>query len=283
LRVQAGIHLATVVANRDLGHEAWLLRLRQPDIAAGARPGQFVGVRVSEPGTWDPLLRRPFSVMRSCSDENGRLQDFDLLHVIVGRGTRAMSRFEVGDQVEVLGPLGNGFFDDALGVSSHQGRIVIAAGGVGVAPFFGVIEQLVAQGRREDVVVLFGARTRGALCAVEELRALDVRLELSTDDGTEGHRGLVTEVLERVLTEAGGSETIVLACGPDPMMRATARVAALHGARCLVSLENAMPCGFGACYGCVVHQPAREGRPARYARACVEGPIFPAERLGWDR
>lgn len=280
---RAAIHQARVTRRDDLGAGGFRLHLHQEELADSFRPGQFVGVRVGEPGSFDPLLRRPFSVMRSSGRsraEPGAL--VELLGVVVGRGTAAMSRYEVGQEVELLGPLGNSFFDEDL-IPAAEERIVIAAGGVGVAPFFAVVDWLAEEGRLGDVTFAFGGRTEALLVArdaLEELREQGMRLELATDDGSVGYHGRITGRLREILAEQG-TPTVVLCCGPEPMMEATAAVARDASARCLVSLENQMPCGMGACYGCVVHQPARDGRPERHARACVEGPIFPADLLGW--
>lgn len=271
-----------MVWNRRVGPEAYLLRLEEPVTAAGFRPGQFVNIRVSPEGTWDPLLRRPFSIMRRVlpPSPDAPVSAFDLYYVVVGRGTAWLSGLQSGDPVDLLGPLGNGFLDPELGLLSPPGRILLVAGGYGVAPFFGLVDALLDEFRRRDVVLLFGARTRELLSPYAELSTLKVRQELATDDGSCGSAGPVTGVLERVLAEEDRHTTVV-ACGPDAMMREAARLATAHGARCLVSLENEMACGVGICYGCAVAEPQPDGS-IRYLRSCMEGPILDARRLGWQ-
>ena len=243
-----------------------LLRLEIPRIAAAIRPAQFVNLRVAS--SWDPFLRRPFSALRR--DRAGGW--VDLLYEVVGPGTAAMARLRPGDALSALGPLGQ-----AYAPPPEAGRVVLVAGGVGVVPLaFWADEEAL---RRGDAVLLFGAARRGRLPDLRRLAPPDLPVEVATDDGSVGHHGFVTDLMERHLARGGCQ---VFCCGPTPMMRAAAGIAARFGVPCHVSLENHMACGFGACVGCVVEFPAETDPYCRYRRVCVEGPVFDAAQIAWS-
>ncbi|HXI02762.1 MAG TPA: hypothetical protein VNI57_06245, partial [Candidatus Saccharimonadales bacterium] len=128
---------------------------------------------------------------------------------------------------------------------------------------------------------LFGGRGAGEVAAADPTRALGVETLVATDDGSVGRRGFVSELLDGTLKERGTKGFVVCACGPMPMMKATAAVAAAHGVRCFVSLESTMACGFGVCVGCVVGTRPRAGGSIRFARTCIEGPVMDAAEIAW--
>jgi dihydroorotate dehydrogenase electron transfer subunit len=173
-----------------------------------------------------------------------------------------------GARLRVLGPLGTSF--PAPEAARHD---LLVAGGCGVPPVYLQAARAAAAGLADRVEVFLGGRTAQDLPCAEELGRLGVRLHLTTDDGSRGQRGLVTAALERRLDEAGGRPTL-MACGPDAMLRAVARVARSRDLSCHVSLESAMACGLGACLGCAV--PARS-RPFVYV--CQDGPVFDATEV----
>ena len=220
----------------------------------GHRPGQFAMLTLDPSGLHrDPLLGRPMAVYRGGAD------DLEFRFKVVGRGTRILSELSPGAAVGVVGPLGNGFPDPPP-------RTTLVGGGTGIASLYEVA--LRAKG---EVTVLLGGRTRDDVMGLADFEALGCDLRVSTEDGSAGHRGLVTDLLE---PQAGGT---VFACGPTPMMRVAADRAREAGARCWVSLETPMACGFGICLGCAV--PTREG----FRYVCTHGPVFEAEALGWEK
>lgn len=251
-----------VVANERDGGTGLRLSLRVPGWP-GSAPGQFVmlspGPRGGVPRS-DPLLPRPMAVYRTRADG----ETFDVLYKVVGRGTRLLADAVPGDAVGVVGPLGRGF---AAPASDEHALLV--GGGTGTAS---LLEQAA---RAPRATVLLGARTGDDLIGVAEFRALDVALELATEDGSVGHHGLVTELLAKALSAASGA--VVYACGPTPMMRAAAALAREHGAPCHVSLENPMACGFGVCLGCAA--PLAAGG---FALVCRDGPVFDADAVDWE-
>lgn len=259
---------AKVVANQRIAPDGWKLTLSAPEIARTIRPGQFVNVYVH---AFDPsvLLPRPFSVYDYDTDRG----TIDLVHQAIGPGTRAMSRLAAGDAAPIVGPLGNGFF-----VDPPARRLVCVAGGIGITPFLAMLRRY----PHENAVLLFGGRTRDFLFGLDDFERLGVEVKVSTDDGSAGHKGLVTDLLEKELAQ--GTEGLQIAsCGPHPMLRAVARIANRARIPAQLSMENHMPCGLGACRGCAwpVAAPAGSPKPYTYKLLCAEGPILWAEEVLW--
>lgn len=259
--------LAEVVSLRCEGGENHRLALRVEGWP-GFDPGQFVmlspGPRTAVPRT-DPLLPRPMAVYRESPGSGGA--QIEILFKRLGRGTALLAESSPGQHVELVGPLGRPF----SGPGPDE-RPVLVAGGTGLASIYALASRLAAQGRPAEV--LLGARTASDLMGEADFADLDVTLRVATEDGSRGHRGLVTELLEPAL-EAGG-ETRVYACGPTGMMRRCAEIAAARRRPCTVSLENPMACGFGVCLGCAV--PLRAGG---FALVCRDGPVFDATVVDW--
>jgi len=216
----------------------------------------MLGLGLDTPGTW--LLPRPFSV--GWRSEDGRI---GILLRVFGRGTRALARLAPGDSALLLGPLGTAFeIDEGRGTE-------MVAGGVGLAPFIFLGSALSAAGR--PVRLLYGERDAGALFDLDLLAELSgVAAEVFTEDGSAGTEGRVTVGLDPA------SDAHLCACGPTPMLAALATFARANGRDLQVSVEEHMGCGIGTCQGCVVR--TAEGR---WAKACVEGPVFHADDLQW--
>ena len=200
----------------------------------------------------DPLLPRPMAVYRS---EGERLE---FRFKVVGRGTELLAGLPAGTPLGVLGPLGNGF-------PEPQGRAVLVGGGTGIASLYEL-----AAARASDVRVLLGGRTRDDILGLEDFRLLPIDLAVTTEDGSLGEQGRVTDLLK----PAPGEE--VFACGPTGMMQRAHELARAGSARCWVSLETHMACGFGVCLGCAVKTLAG------FRYACSHGPVFAADELVWD-
>jgi dihydroorotate dehydrogenase electron transfer subunit len=247
---------ARVVENRPLARGNFVLRLSLPDdgaMLAQALPGQFVMLR----GEWgrDPLLPRAFSILRLCDG------GCEILVKAIGRGTRLLELALAGAPMTVLGPLGTPL------PSPEASRVdLLVAGGVGLAPLLWLAEKY-----RDDAYhLLYGARTAEDLVLLDDIAATGCKLTLTTEDGSRGVRGRVTDAMTSV--EAAR----VLTCGPNAMMRAVVEIARKHEVPCLVSVEGEMACGIGVCLGCAL--PLTEGaRP--FAYACVDGPVFDAAKI----
>ena len=160
--------------------------------------------------------------------------------------------------------------------------MLLVAGGIGAASLhpLGLME------KRAGVPPLFmyGCRTEADLAGIQPTREAEIEVRVTTDDGSAGERGFVSELLDRFLREEGPNAQrrwVICACGPTPMMKATAEVAAAHGVTCHLSLESPMACGFGVCVGCVVGTRSTPDQPIRYQRICIDGPVFDATRVVW--
>ncbi|MDI6743852.1 MAG: dihydroorotate dehydrogenase electron transfer subunit [Thermodesulfovibrionales bacterium] len=253
--------------NKDhtlLGCESYRLVLSPDDIPQRSLPGQFY--MIGTDSSYDPLLKRPFSIFRETSSaEGGELQ---FLYRIKGKGTKLLKEMRKGETVNVLGPLGNGY-----PMPDKNLTPVLIAGGIGIASLFPLAEKLSG-----NIHFLYGARTKNELLMLNELKGL-VKKELiiSTDDGSEGEKGTVVDVLNRFLTLNPQLSTLNLlySCGPSPMLEAVSKFAAEKGIKCYISMEESMACGVGACLGCTVK--TKKG----YKRVCKEGPVFPSEEIVW--
>ncbi|MBN2216370.1 MAG: dihydroorotate dehydrogenase electron transfer subunit, partial [Pirellulales bacterium] len=262
--------------NVQLARDTFRLRFRAPQIARRIVPGQFVMVRLA--GSLDPLLGRALAVY-DVVDHEGEPTWLDVVYLVVGRMTGRLAAMGPGTWLDVWGPLGNGF------PPRPAGRLVMVAGGIGQTPFLSLAREafgLRAYGdpprrvpRAEQVTLCQGARSKEYLAGVDDFRECGVEVRLATDDGSEGHHGLVTDLIRPVVEESTQPCRIVC-CGPERMMAATARIAKELGIPCDVSLETPMACGLGICFSCVAR--IRDGRGGwDYRRTCIDGPIFDAE------
>ncbi len=266
---------AAVLANHRLSGIYNILELDLPEIAGRTRPGQFVMVKRAL--GQEPLLRRPFSVFEVLRDDRGTVRGLSLLSKAIGRVTRELFALEPGERLRCLGPLGRPFT-----LVDPPVEAWLVAGGVGLAPFATLAEQL--RERAVDTILFYGGRSADDLYRIPLFERLGVRVMLTTEDGTRGEAGRVTAPLQRELASAAASRRPVqiYACGPTPMMRVVAALAAAggdgHRFGLEVSLEPVMGCGMGGCYSCVV--PVT-GNGARYVRGCVDGPVFKGTRVAW--
>jgi dihydroorotate dehydrogenase electron transfer subunit len=234
-----------------------------------AKPGQFIMVRSTTEVT--PLLRRPFSLL-GLIREKDRVTGIEILFKVVGRGTEKLSRCRDGDQLSVIGPLGNAFL-----VPETCRHLILVAGGVGVPPIRFLAQSLLErEGSLNRCVVFVGGRTKDDLVCITEFDLPGFLLEVSTDDGSQGNQGVVTRSLARAL-ESGPAD-LICACGPPAMLKAVCAMAALHDVPCQVSIEAMMACGMGACLGCAVQL---QDDDVHYRHVCVDGPVFDAQRLKW--
>ena len=230
--------------------------MESKEIAESCQPGQFVHLKVTQ--HIDPLLRRPFSVHRV----DRKKGTFDVFYRVIGRGTELMSRLKPGAVLDSMGPLGKGFrLDESFS------RAVVVAGGMGSAPVFFLIDALLMLGKQ--VTFLWGARMAEEFFEVDELKARGVDVRLATDDGSEGHCGLVTELVEAFLKEEQEPDSIYgFVCGPEAMLSCIQPIARKSGFPWQVSLEERMACGIGVCQGCAVFHLAVE--KGRLLRPCVD-------------
>lgn len=323
-REQRANHRVRVTSIKEVAPAHYQIRLQAPLLAEAARPGQFVHVASTpNPDGWtlDPLLRRAFSIMSVQTPEKTSV---DLLFRVEGRGTQALARARQGDEIDLIGPLGQPFDltpfsilegkaeEKLFHVKQNAASAIVVGGGVGVPPLVYLSQYLADAGVNVHAIV--GARSSSEIIGWHELATFCQKVSVTTDDGSRGHHGRVTDLLvpliENLSVDKVGNKLeqaikpVVYACGPLPMLRTVAQVCAMAQVRCQVSLEENMPCGIGICNGCVVRtrQPfanesgaanaadhdinqivGNEWSPYRaYRRVCVEGPACWADEIDWE-
>ena len=246
----------------------------------------------------DPLLPRAMSIRRvKCApppfppprrgegEGGGARCEVEILYKVVGRGTALMGAMRPGRTLRALGPLGNAFE-----IPRSATELLLVAGGIGVPPIAALAEAL-ASGRttrRAKTTVFIGGRSKADLLCVAEFRRAGAKVQMATEDGSIGYKGLVTGLLEEYLSTSSPvprppsavPRTYIYACGPHPMLAALAPIAEKYDLPYQASLEANMACGFGACMGCVV--PVRGGEGSRtYQLVCKDGPVFHGRDILW--
>jgi dihydroorotate dehydrogenase electron transfer subunit len=255
---------ARIVLKQEWG-DYFLFGVESPALAGEAKPGQFLMVRVSD--HIDPLLRRPLSI--HARDRN----TLEIFFKIAGRGTALLAQKKEGDGLDLLGPLGKGF-DWGAGV---KGKIVfLVAGGRGIAPLYFLAQELRTAGA--GVKVLYGGKSLPDLPLKQKFEKAGLDIACSTDDGTSGCHGFVTGLLQHEISAQRPAALFV--CGPDPMMKKTAEIAAREKIPAQFSLESMMGCGFGACWGCV--KRIRKGDDGAWRKICEDGPVFSGDEIVWE-
>lgn len=264
---------APILSHEQLGDIEYEITVQAPEVAREAMPGQFVQILYDQ--SYNPFTRRPFSVYR-VDPEAGR---FSIVYLARGIFTQGLRGKRAGETLSIVGPLGNCFQPDPNPTATH----LMVAGGVGAPPLYFLAQSLSCGERTEcKVAVINGARSKELLVGVEEFGALDVDLHFTTDDGSHGMRGIVTDALLRLLEESAGP-VHVYTCGPTAMMRAVADICLARAIPCQVSLETVMPCGLGVCMGCVVKiKSANSLSGYTHLRSCYEGPVFRADEIIWE-
>jgi dihydroorotate dehydrogenase electron transfer subunit len=242
-----------------------LFRFEAPASAAKARPGQFLMIKVND--TPFPLLRRPISI------HSREKKTLEIFFQIAGQGTRILARKGEGDSLDFLGPFGKGF---DIGGRLKGTSAYLIGGGRGIAPLYQLGRELRVKGAQ--VKVLYGGKSKADLPLKKKFQEADLDVRCSTDDGSLGFRGFVTELLEAEIERR--RPDLMFVCGPDPMMKKTTEIALALGIPAQISLESIMGCGFGACWGCV--KRIRKGDNGAWQKICEDGPVFRAEDIIWE-
>ncbi|MFR5601593.1 MAG: dihydroorotate dehydrogenase electron transfer subunit [Lachnospiraceae bacterium] len=244
----------TVVSQEQLSDDIFSMWIDAPEIAASAKPGQFVSVYSKSP---EKLLPRPISLCE-IDGENGRLR---IVYRVVGAGTREFSAYQAGDSISVMGPLGNGF---PLG----EKKAFLIGGGIGIPPMLELAKQLSCE---KQMVLGY----RDQLFLNQEFEQYGP-VAIATEDGSAGTRGNVLDAIR----EQGLKADVIYACGPTPMLRALKAYAAEQGMECWLSLEERMACGIGACLACVCQsKDVDHHSQVHNKRICKDGPVFRAEEV----
>ncbi len=234
--------------------------------------GQFVMIRIADGGVFLP---RPFSI---CGWDETPSPRMKILYRVVGRGTAGLSRLEPGRTLDMTGPFGRGF-----SMPGDDRDVVLVGGGIGMAPLLYLLQRCLPGGgqRSGRLAVYAGARTAALLVGIARVRESGAVLRVSTDDGSDGFHGPVTERFARERGEWDGEKTSLYACGPRPMLRSLQGLLRGSAMSCEASLEERMACGLGACLGCAVAVRGEAGKRV-FLRVCKEGPVFPLQDILWE-
>ncbi len=234
------------------------MRIANEEIVDLIQPGQFINIRVAD--SFSPLLRRPFSVFRVNKGENW----FEILFQIIGKGTQLLADTQIGAEVDLLGPLGNGFV-----IPKKLDFAVLVAGGLGIAPLLVLTQEL--KKTNIPTILFWGNRTKDAFTIVSDFEKLGVKVFLATDDGSFGFNGTVTELLNTTVENIKKSTVEIFTCGPNPMLKTLKKISINNNIPCQISLETQMACGFGVCMGCNVTSKMDS---EQYKYVCQHGPVF---------
>lgn len=265
-----------VLTHKKYGEHYQSLTIVAPEIGERVRPGQFVNVSCGDERSY--ILRRPFSVYR-VHRRGGWASTMELVFDIRGPGTRYLSQLRAHANIDLVGPLGRGF-----ALPKRRAHCLLVGGGIGAVPLFFLADDLRNEGHRVDVIL--GARTAGLLLNHIEARRLASVCRITTEDGSQGEQGLVTDILPETIERC--ESEVVYACGPHPMLAAVSKVCGDHKIHVQVAVEELMACGYGVCMTCVMpirRQVRRQGETVEevvYARSCTEGPVFNGASVVWD-
>jgi dihydroorotate dehydrogenase electron transfer subunit len=254
--------IVQIVSNERSTDSYYRLVVRAPQIAPRIQPGQFAHVRILP--MKDALLRRPFSIFQVEGDT------FSILYKTVGKGTVALARMQSGEELSVIAPLGHGFTVPQPGAETP----LLVAGGYGMAAMY-----LLARRSPQKGIVFVGGRRRVDILCEREFQDLGWEVRVTTEDGSHGEKGLVTQPLLAELKSAQHGRKL-FACGPTPMLQAVGKIAGEHDVPAELSMDEHMCCGVGVCLTCVIR--VRSGDTWEYRRTCTEGPVFDARDVVWE-
>jgi len=259
----------TIINNTRVNNSYFILEISYPENVNQIIPGQFVQLKLLNKE--ECLFRRPFSI--SFVDEVNN--SISLLIQIAGKTTEQLSTIKKGNLVDIIAPLGNGFY-----INDSQIHFLVG-GGVGVAPLYLLAKRL-KENKDNRVISFLGYGSKDFLAYEDELKKFSDKVIVATDNGSYGEQGFITAIMERFLQSENGEENIsVYACGPKPMLRALSEISPKYGLKCQASLEEYMACGIGVCVGCVVKIKLGQDEYT-YKRACKEGPVFALEEVLWS-
>lgn len=281
--------VSKIVSNKKVTENCWRVVLDAPQISSGLKPGQFVHVKVGNKS--GPLFRRPFSVFRRVPLKGDHL-GIEIVYKVIGTGTGVMTGLRKGDTLDIIGPLGHGFELDR-----NKSVQVVVAGGTGAACLFLLAEEISKAGF--PLKVLLGADTKASVLLKKEYAALSGEVMVSTDDGSYGFHGFVTQMLAESIDKGKiSSDCAVYSSGPEPMLKALASVCQKYRIPAQVSVERHMMCGIGACLACVCkvdpnhisknrdlkssHLQSVPDREFGYALVCKDGPVFDMNEVIFD-
>lgn len=242
---------AKLINKEQIKEDLFKYTLQTENIAKNAKPGNFIEMKVADTST--VFLRRPISIFNI--DGN----NIEVIFQVKGKGTKCLSEKQVGDEIDILGPLGLGTFE-----VDNFDKVAIIGGGIGVFPLYELAKQLKG---KTKINTYLGFRNKDFVVVEDEFKAVSDNLIITTDDGSYGEKGFAIDSLKR-----DEKPDMIYACGPLPMLKAVKAYADENNIKCQISLEERMGCGIGACLGCAV-KVIKNGEE-RYGHVCKDGPVF---------
>ncbi|OHB49901.1 MAG: hypothetical protein A2Y10_12780 [Planctomycetes bacterium GWF2_41_51] len=305
-----GIFNASVLQNKNLGDKFYRITLELEkngkSVFSSAVPGQFVEIDVSrlalpaenlippqysDAAKRNIILRRPFSFADIVCSEDSVI--VEILYTVLGPATMRMKTLKSGDTISLIGPLGNGF-----SISENKKTAILVAGGMGAPPLVHLSGLMKSQCKDMEIIVFVGAKSISELAFFDlkidkliktkvklgEFEKHNIKTHISTDDGSAGLKGFVTDMLKNWLIQnkPDAKDTVIYACGPEAMLRASAAVSTEFKIRCQVSLERRMACGTGLCQSCAVKCLNKEDGSNFYKLCCKDGPVFWSDEVVWE-
>lgn len=252
-----------IVRKEQLSEDTFIITIKSDKLFRGARAGRIVTIKCREGG--DAFLRRPFSIC-SVDKEN---DTFDIAIQIRGKGTKELALLDSGDDIDVMGPLGQGF-----SLYTKHKKIIAVGGGIGIFPLLQLLKDHPAENKR----AILGFRSKNHVILEDRFKNNCDKLFVSTDDGSYGEKGLVTEILKKEIEREPAQ--MVFFCGPTPMMKAGVGLLKNYDIPCEVSLEERMGCGIGACLACVCKKGKDDDWD--YVQVCKKGPVFNGNDIIFD-
>ena len=248
--------ICELLKKEEIADGIFKFSVKAPEIADSAKAGQFLEIKVSKYA--EPFLRRPISIFNIRKDEG----IVEFIFQVKRRGTTLLSEFEVGDKIDIMGPLGFGTFD----VDTKYKSVAIIGGGIGVFPLYELTKELKD---KTSINVYLGFRNKDLVTCEKEFEAIGLnKLVVTTDDGSYKEKGFAIDFMKQDIKEHMVDK--IFACGPLPMLKAVREFANKEKIPCQISLEENMGCGIGACLGCAVK--VISGKEERYGHVCKEGP-----------
>jgi dihydroorotate dehydrogenase electron transfer subunit len=254
-----------VVSNEKICPKYYRLCIDAKPILKKIQPGQFIHIRVTD--GLEPFFRRPFSVYRA-------KKHVEIFYEVVGLGTQILADKKRGDDIDVLGPVGNRFSLPPKNIK----QIVMIAGGIGIAPFL-ILSDVLCRERRSafptlELILLYGGRTKSHVYKMKEFKENGCKVLISTNDGSVGVRGRVSKLFSKINPDS--KSTMIYTCGPKPMMVSVQKFARKHKLRAEASCEEVMACALGACLGCSIRTVSG------YKTVCYDGPVFDLHEVIFD-
>lgn len=253
---------AELINKEQLTSDIYKFGVKAPELVEDAKPGNFIEIRVSD--QTEPFLRRPISIY-NLDRKNGILE---FIFQVKGKGTEILAKKEIGDLIDIVGPLGYGTFK-----YENYDNLAIIGGGIGVFPLYELAK--CAKKDNKNVNIYLGFRNKEYVVLEDEFKNVSDNLTITTDDGSYSEKGFAINFLEKDI-EAGKVDSIY-ACGPLPMLKAVQKLAVEKNIPCQISLEEKMACGLGVCLGCAVKTAKSPKGDPEYWHVCKAGPVFQAK------